>query len=254
MSTKKINVSGIEIDLDILGEGPPLLYLHPEHYMHLHEPFIAKLAQYWKVFKPRHPGFDGRKPPKRFRCVGDLAYLYLDLIEQLELQQVVLLGASFGGWIGIEIAIRDTARLNSLILVSPLGVKLGSREETDIVDLSALPEKEAASALFASCPADLSSFNKAQLIEVARDQQFLAYYAWKPFLHNPSLAHWLHRIKVPVQLIWGEHDGYVRTDFGKRLLDCIPDARMNIIKGAGHYPQIEKLEETVSALAPVLEG
>ena len=151
--------------------------------MHLHS-FIAKLAQYWKVFKPRHPGFDGRKPPKRFRCVGDLAYLYLDLIEQLELQQVVLLGASFGGWIGIEIAIRDTARLNSLILVSPLGVKLGSREETDIVDLSALPEKKAASALFASCPADLSSLTSA-IIEVAR-QQFLAYYAWKP-LHNPLL-------------------------------------------------------------------
>ena len=112
MSTKKIKVSGIEIDIDILGEGPPLLYLHPEHYMHLHEPFIAKLAQYWKVFKPRHPGFDGRKPPKRFRCVGDLAYLYLDLIEQLELQQVVLLGASFGGWIGIEIAIRDLSLIH----------------------------------------------------------------------------------------------------------------------------------------------
>ena len=68
------------------------------------------------------------------------------------------------------------------------------------------------------------------------------------------LCYWLHRIKVPVQPIWGGHDGYVRTDFGKRLLECIPDARMNIIKGAGHYPQIEKLEETVSALAPVLEG
>ena len=167
-----------------------------------------------------------------------------------ELQQVVLLGASFGGWIGIEIAIRDTARLNSPILVSPLEIGQSGRDgHSRPIGVA----RKKASALFASCPADLG-FNKAQLIEVARDQQFLAYYAWKPFLHNPSLAHWLHRIKVPVQLIWGEHDGYVRTDFGKRLLECIPDARMNIIKGAGHYPQIEKLEETVSALAPVLEG
>ena len=178
----------------------------------------------------------------------------MDLLDQIDLVEVTLLGASFGGWIGLEMAVRNTTRLKSLELIAPLGIKLGGREKFDFADLSALSDDEVASALFSETFVDLGKFNETQLLGIAQDRQFLAYYAWKPFLHNPSLAHWLHRINVPVQLIWGEHDGYVRTDFGKRLLDCIPDARMNIIKGAGHYPQIEKLEETVSALAPVLEG
>ena len=79
---KRISVAGIALDIDIRGNGPPMLYLHPEHYAHLHEPFINKLAEHWRVFVPRHPGFDGRRPPLQFRHVGDLSYLYLDLLDQ----------------------------------------------------------------------------------------------------------------------------------------------------------------------------
>ena len=49
---KKISVAGIELDIDIRGNGPSMLYLHPEHYAHLHEPLINKLAEYWRVFVP----------------------------------------------------------------------------------------------------------------------------------------------------------------------------------------------------------
>ena len=41
----QVNVAGIEMDLEVQGEGPPLLYLHPEHYAHLHAPFLSKLSR-----------------------------------------------------------------------------------------------------------------------------------------------------------------------------------------------------------------
>ena len=249
-----MQVAGIELDIDVLGEGPPMLYLHPEHYEHLHEPFVAKLAERWKVYYPRHPGFDGRRPPFEFRSVDDLAYLYLDLLDQLDLLDVTLLGTSFGGWIGIEMAVRNAARLKSLSLISPLGAKLSGRDEVDFVDLSALPDDEAANALFSEATLDLGTFSEAQLIGVARDRQFLAYYAWKPYLHNPILGRWLHRIKVPVRLIWGETDGYITTAYGKRLAERIQNAKIDIVLGAGHYPQVEKLDETISALVAGLGG
>ena len=251
---KTMKVAGIELDVDVRGSGPPMLYLHPEHYAHLHEPFVAKLADRWKVYAPRHPGFDGRTPPVEFRCVDDLAYLYLDLLEQLDLTDVVLLGASFGGWIGIEIAVRDLARLKALTLLAPLGIKLAGRDESDFADLSALPEDEAANALFAGTPVDFGEFSHKQLVEVAQDRQFLAYYAWKPYLHNPSLTHWLHRINLPVRLIWGEGDGYITSDYGKRLAARLPSGDLQIIPCAGHYPQIEKMDETVSAVVAGLGG
>ena len=77
----QINVAGIEMDLEVRGEGPPLLYLHPEHYAHLHAPFLSKLSEDREVYAARHPGFDGRRPPSDFRLVDDLAYLYLNLLD-----------------------------------------------------------------------------------------------------------------------------------------------------------------------------
>jgi pimeloyl-ACP methyl ester carboxylesterase len=248
MQMERIDVAGIALDMDIQGAGPPLLYLHPEHYRQLHDPFKAKLAERWTVHAPRHPGFDGRQPPGTFRRIDDLAYLYLDLLEQLDLKEVTLLGASFGGWIGLEMAVRSCSRLRALGLFAPLGVKLGGRGDRDFADLSALPDDEAARCLFAGQSPDMETFSADDLTAVARDRQYLAYYAWKPYLHNPSLARWLHRVGVPVHLIWGERDGYVAPDYGRRLAEKIPGSRLDMVPGAGHYPQIEFLNETAALL------
>ncbi|MCG8548523.1 MAG: alpha/beta hydrolase [Alphaproteobacteria bacterium] len=245
---ERIDIAGIVLDVDIVGEGPPMLYLHPEHYAHLHASFVDKLAKRWKIYAPRHPGFDGQNPPENFRRVEDIAYLYLDLVERLGLGSVTMLGASFGGWIALEMAVRNSTRLNALGLIAPLGVKLGSREERDFEDIFALSDEDAARALFAVEPPDLNAFSDDQLTAVARDRQFVCYYAWKPFLHNPSLARWLHRVAVPTHLIWGENDGFVRRAHGQKLAARIPGARLDVIPGAGHYPQLERLDETVELI------
>ena len=242
-------IAGVDLGVDVIGDGPPLLYLHPEHYWQCHKPFVAKLAERWTVYAPRHPGFDGRRPPAEFRKVGDIAYLYHDLLERLDLESVVLLGASFGGWIALEMAVRDRARLRALGLIAPLGVKLGGRDDRDFADLSALPDDQAASCLFTGVQPDLGAFSEEELIAVARDRQFLAYFGWKPYLHNPSLALWLHRVTMPVHLIWGAVDGFTALALGEGLLQRLPDARIDIVDGAGHYPQIECLDETIAALA-----
>lgn len=246
---ERIDVAGVTLDVDVRGAGAPMLYLHSEHYPHLHDPFVEKLAAQWKVYAPRHPGFDGRQPPSGFRRVDDIAYLYLDLIERLELDAVTVLGASFGGWVGLEMAVRNCARLNALGLIAPIGVKLGDREERSFADLSALPEPDAARHLFADeATLDFGTFSQEQLETVARDRQYLAYYAWKPYLHNPVLGRWLHRIGVPTHLIWGDEDGFAAPDLGRQMAERIPGSRIDILAGAGHYPQIERLEEIMAVI------
>jgi len=246
---EKFELAGVSLDVEVLGAGPPLLYLHPEHYGQLHSPFVARLAESWTVYAPRHPGFDGRRPPADFRQVGDIAYLYLDLLGRLGLDSAAVLGASFGGWVALEMAVREPARLAALSLIAPLGVKLGGRDDRDFADLSALPDDKAAGCLFVGTPPDLGTFTEAELIAVARDRQFLAYYGWKPYLHNPSLARWLHRVTAPVHLIWGEADRFVAPGLGEGLASRLLAGRLDLVPGAGHYPQIERLDATIAALA-----
>ena len=246
---EEIKVAGITLDVDITGEGPPLLYLPAESFGPLHSPFLTGLSEHWKVYAPRHPGFDGRTPPDDFRRVEDLAYLYLDLLGALNLDRFILLGASFGGWIAMEMAVRAADRLSALGLIAPVGAKLGNREERDFEDIFAAPEHENLEILFAGNAPDYSEFSDDEMTEAGRGKQYLAYYGWKPYLHNPSLARWLNRIKVPTHILWGEADGFVGLDYGKRLAERIPGAKLDAVPDAGHYPQIEKTAETVSLLA-----
>lgn len=245
----RIDGAGVELDIEKTGNGPPLLYLHPEHFFHLQSPFLERLTADWTVYVPRHPGFDGRQPPSDFRRVEDLAYLYLDLVEQDGLDGVTLLGSSFGGWIALEMAVRNCTRLKGLCLIAPVGVKLGQRDERDFADLWTYSETDLAAALFAQEAPEYGDFSEDEMTAVGRDRQFVAYYGWKPYLHNPSLKRWLHRISVPTQLIWGDGDGFVAPDYGKKLAGLIPGAKLDVISGAGHYPQLERPDETHAAVS-----
>ena len=43
----EIKVAGITLDVDITGEGPPLLYLPAESFGPLHSPFLTGLSEHW---------------------------------------------------------------------------------------------------------------------------------------------------------------------------------------------------------------
>ena len=80
---ERIDIGETTIEMLIEGEGSPLLFLHGIDYFAQQIPFLGRLAQRYRVHAPRHPGFGKSPRPAWMRNVGDLAYLYLDLIEQL---------------------------------------------------------------------------------------------------------------------------------------------------------------------------
>src|SRR6188768_1116581 len=133
------DVRGIPVEIHSAGSGPPLLYLHAEQYVGQARPYLDALAKKWTVIAPRHPGY-GTSAATDLRSVDDLAYLYLDLLDELKLDKVVLVGASLGGWIALEMCVRNHARLSKLVLVSSVGVKFSGREERDFADLFYMPD------------------------------------------------------------------------------------------------------------------
>ena len=71
-------------------------------------PFADRLAEKFEIFAPTHPGFNGSKIPKHFTRVDDLVFLYLDLLDELDLTDVVLMGFSMGGWTAAELAVSNS--------------------------------------------------------------------------------------------------------------------------------------------------
>jgi pimeloyl-ACP methyl ester carboxylesterase len=248
---ERIEVGGIAVETDIAGTGPPLLFLHGEDYVAQNRAFLDRLAGHFRVVAPRHPGFGDTPRPAWFRTVHDIAYLYLDLLDRLDLKGVLLVGHSFGGWIALETAVRSEARLSRLVLIDSLGLKFGSREERDIADIYALPADEVVRRSFAD-PArvlpEYAALDDDTLLAVARDREATALYGWKPFMHDPALAHWLHRVTRPALVLWGDKDGIVGPSYGETLAAALPRARFQRITDAAHYPQVEQPDAVAAAI------
>ncbi len=253
---ERIDLGGIAIETVIAGAGPALLFLHGGDYVAQNTPFLDRLARRFRVITPRHPGFGTTPRPAWFRTVHDIAYLYLDLMDRLDLNDTTLVGASFGGWVGLEIAVRSQARLGRLVLIDAFGLKFGGREERDIADIYALPAEEVVRRSFAEpsrAVPDYASLGDAELLAITRDREATALYGWRPYMHDPALVHWLHRISRPALVLWGDKDGIVAPAYGERLAASLPDARFARIAGAAHYPQIEQPEAVAAAIEGFVE-
>jgi pimeloyl-ACP methyl ester carboxylesterase len=239
-----IQVAGISLDMITMGDGPDLLFLHggegPDVPSDSH---LNELARYFRVLAPWHPGF-GRKPrPDGLREVSDIAYLYLDLAARLGLRDAVLAGASFGGWIAAEMMVRDSAAFSLLALSAPLGIKVRDREARDIEDLFALTDEEFRALAYADPTRgerDFRLLDDEDLTGHLRSQESLALYGWKPYMHNPQLKRWLHRITLPTLLVAGRQDRFVFDGYHEAFHACLPNAVLHTLDDAGHFPHVEQ--------------
>ena len=189
--------------------------------------------------------------------VDDLAYVYLDLAAELGLDDAVLVGTCFGGWVAAEIMVRSTTRFSRLVLVDPLGVKFAGRDERDITDMHALTRAEYLKLAWAdpdNGEADFGRLAESELAAVARGREAFVLYGWKPYMHNPRLRRWLHRIDRPTLLLWGAEDRIVTPAYGAKWCREIPDARLELIAGAGHFPHWERPEAFVDRLVAFVDG
>jgi pimeloyl-ACP methyl ester carboxylesterase len=195
--TRTLSIAGVSLELEERGAGRALLFLHPGEGLEPGREWLDLLARSYRVIAPHHPGWGNSSLPDWLMSVDELAYLYLDLAQLLGMKDAVLVGACFGGWIAAEMAVRDTRRFAHLVLVDPLGIKVGGITDRDIADMHAIPPGEYLRLAWAD-PAkgarDLMQLPDNELASIARGREAFARFGWKPYMHNPHLRRWLHRI------------------------------------------------------------
>lgn len=236
-------VNGTRIDISERGAGRPLLFLHPENGIEPALPAIDELAKAARVIAPTHPGYGRSELPKGMRSVDDLSYFYLDLLDQLDLRDLVVVGVSLGAWLAAEIAVKSSARFSRLVMANAVGVKVGDRETRDIADIFALTEKEYLDITYCDPAAgvrDYKALPDAAVLAAARAREATARLAWNPFFHNPRLKSRLHRIRIPTLFLWGTHDRMLSEPYGRAYCALIPGARFELIERAGHFPHQEQ--------------
>jgi pimeloyl-ACP methyl ester carboxylesterase len=240
---ERLSVLGLELEVLRRGAGRPLLTLHGFDAIDGDAAFLELLGRHAEILAPSAPGFGHSPRPQDFDTVYDLVHLYLALIEALPGPKTSLLGLSFGGWLAAEIAAACTHRIEKLILVDLLGIKVSGRETPDILDVFNRSPDEVRRASWHDpdhAAPDYDAMPDEALVVHARNREALCLYAWHPYMYNPQLPRWLGRIDVPTLVLWGESDRVVTPEYGRAYARLIPGARFELIAGAGHHPEIEQ--------------
>lgn len=253
----RLECAGVGIDIWRQGAGRPVLFLHPGDGFAPDDAFINPLSKRYDVLAPWHPGFGHSDMPQGWTSVDDLANFYLDLLDHLALENVVVIGASFGGWIAAEMAVRGSNRLDRMVLIDALGIKISDRTARDIADFHNTDPALLEALKWAhpeSHKVDLMSLDDDALTAIVRSREAFAHFGWRPYMNNPVLARWLHRIRIPTLVLWGAKDGIVTSEYGRAYADRIPGARFEIIDDAGHFPHIEQAPACLEIVCGFIEG
>jgi pimeloyl-ACP methyl ester carboxylesterase len=246
-----------DIDLEVVrrGRGRPVLLLHGFQNVDPAAPFLDLLGAQAEIIAPSHPGFGHSRRPADFETVYDLVHLYLQVIEALPQEQITVMGLSFGGWLAAEVAVKAGRRIDRLVLVDALGIKVSDRETPDILDVFNTHPDEVNRRSWHDPGKWAPSYDDLadeQLVVRSRNWDALCLYGWQPYMHNPRLKRWLRHIACPTLVVWGASDGIVKPSYGEAYAKLIPGARFELVSEAGHYPEIEQAQAFVDRVGAFL--
>ncbi len=247
-STAKIAVGDCRIRLFRGGAGAPLVVLHGASGAGW-LPFMEKLARNFDVIAPENPGFGESDTPDWLDTVHDLAYFHLDLLRELDLSGVHLVGLSLGGWIAAELAVRNTGRLASLTLAGAAGLFVSGVAQMD--SFLGSDEQRLREFFYDPRRADdmIARVLAPQHEDIAlKNRATVAKLVWQPRDHDPHLAKWLHRIDVPTLLVWGDHDRMFPLEHARAYQALIPGAKLVVVPECGHVPHLEKPDAFVAEI------
>lgn len=250
-----LKVRGVSLKVHRAGRGKTVLFLHGAGGVPQWLPFFDALAEHYKVLVPEHPGFGGSDDPPWIRSVSDLALFYLDLVEEAGLDRIHLIGNSLGGWLAAEILIRDRARFRSLTQLAPAGIRVKGVPPGDNFIWG--PEEALRNLYHDQAFADrvlALTPSEAQMDVMLRNRFTVAKLGWQPRWYDPDLEKWLHRIKLPALVVWGENDKIFPVAYAALWLERLPDARLVTLDACGHLPHVEHAAAVARDVRDFIEG
>ncbi len=251
-----LHVADTDLKLIRGGAGKPLLIFHDELGYPGWMTWNEELALQRTLLIPLQPGC-GKTP--RLEWIGsyrDLGSFYAQVLREMRLDPVDVIGFSAGGFIAAEMAASDPRLFSRMVLVAPMGIKPAEGEIKDIFPLTIRTHLRATVAdpfntpEFAKIYGGEMTPEQFELFEDARSES--ARIGWEPYMHNPSLPYLLHGLKVSTLLVWGTRDTVVPRGCIDAYREAIAGAQVAEIEGVGHRSEIENAVEFVRVVKKFL--
>ena len=206
------------------------------------------------------PGFGGSgKPPVVGNYFRHSAEHIVQLLDELGIDRVHLLGNSLGGGTAMRLALSYPDRIGRLVLMGPGGLSLNlfHADPTEgvqrLMDFSANPTREALRAFISTMVVNQGLVTDELVEERFADatapgaQEAMASMGmsfWNPDTAEDGML-WreAHRLRKHTLLTWGREDRVNPLDGAMVALKLIPKAQLHVFPNCGHWAQIEAADE-----------
>ena len=256
-ATRTVSLSGGACAVQILesGQGDPVLYLHGAIRIEP-DPLMGELARRRRVVAPLLPGYGDSTGGEQLTDIHDLAIYYLELIDDLGLDRMVLVGHSLGGMFAAELAAVAPQRFSHLVLLAPFGLWNDAMPTLDF--FPALPQ-DTAEAFYSDskAPGAMAIVRTpqevatevdpetaegqaviGQLVERAKTMSAAVRYLWP--IPDRGLSRRLYRLRMPTLIVWGEDDAVIDPRYAQMFSELIPGAERATVAGAAHMLNDER--------------
>lgn len=220
------------------GEGEPLVLLHGlMGELSNWEPTLDYFKANYRVIVPILPIYD---LPLLTLGVKSLSKYLLRFLKFKKLNQVVLIGNSLGGHVGLVFTVAHQEYVKALVLTGSSGLyenafggSFPRRESYDYVREKveftfydpATATKELVDEVFKSIN------DRSKVIRILA-------LAKSAIRHN--MAKELQKITIPVSLIWGKQDKITPPDVAEEFHQLLPNSELNWVDECGHAPMMER--------------
>lgn len=217
-----------------------------------------KLSRSFRVIVPELPGFGGsRAVPGGLAAVADrMAEAVKDAAGG---DEAVVLGNGYGGFVALQMAIRHPGIASRLILAD-CGAAFSEEGRQAFRAMAAASKAKGLSAITDVAMRRLFAPEfQAQHPDLMRDRReaFLrsdpeVIQAACHALAELDLRPRLGEVRVPTLVLVGEHDEATPPPMSRELAALLPDARLRIIPGCAHVPQLQSPEVFLDAIGDFL--
>jgi pimeloyl-ACP methyl ester carboxylesterase len=222
-------------------DAPKVLLLHDEVASGPTD-FAERLASRFHVLAPVLPGFGASERPDWVETVPLLVEHLMSFVDSLPGDgRIAVVGASLGGWVAAEIALRLAHREVDLVLIGAAGLAVPGRPTADhwFVD----PEDRRAMLWH-----DPSAAPDVDLDEYLANEESAARYAWNPRFTDDTLGPRLARFKGRALVVFGAEDRFLSPDHAAAWGARLGGATVVVLEDAGHFVARERPSLTASTV------
>jgi YbgC/YbaW family acyl-CoA thioester hydrolase len=259
---RRIAVNGVNLAVDVRGEGPAILFIHGYPLDHTVWEHQLEHLDGWTRVAPDLRGMGQSDAPDLGYSMATYAEDLLALLNTLGVDRVVLCGVSMGGYVAFEMLRRAKVRVSGLVLMNTRA-EADTAEGRKARDTAAAQAREggAVSVAASMLPRILAraalSENPGLVDRVRRMMEGTPVAgilgALGAMRDRPDSTPLLGTLSgLPVLIVAGDDDQLIPKDRSQAMADAIPGARFSVVTGSGHLAPMERPESATQLLTEFL--